>query len=72
MNNCMTSIADNPSPYLELGCANRLEYFQLLADQHGCSVELVAATASLLGMNEDFDGLPAMLEDLSLHGDIEL
>lgn len=50
--------------YQELcGCKDRQEYFEMLADEYGVDVETVETLADALGPNEDFDGLPAVLED---------
>ena len=45
------------------GCKDRQEYFEMLADEYGVDVEIVKALADILGPNEDFGGLPSLLED---------
>lgn len=45
------------------GCANRQEYLEMLADEYSVDIEVVEALADILGPNEDFDGLPMLLED---------
>jgi hypothetical protein len=57
-----------PSNYNEhlqmYGCHSRQEYFEMLADEYGVDVEVVETLADALGPNEDFDGLPSILEDM--------
>lgn len=55
--------------YANVGCKNRREYLQQLADIHGLSIRIIITTANLLGQQEDFDGLPIMLEDIAEEGD---
>lgn len=47
--------------YVRNGYANRREYLESLAEDYGA--EIVFALASMLGQNEDFDGLVTSLED---------
>lgn len=49
--------------YQQEGFANRKEYLSSLADDFGLEESDVFAAASMLGPNEDFDGLITMLED---------
>lgn len=49
--------------YSENGYKNRKEYLECLADDFGCSFDIVLALAGVLGENEDFDGLVSALED---------
>ena len=51
---------DVNSIYKDNGFANRTQYLTHLAQDYGDDVWMVA---DLLGESEDFDGLPAMLED---------
>ena len=50
--------------YERYGCANRQEYLEMVADDHGVDIEMVLAAADVLGPNEDFDGLINILEDM--------
>lgn len=56
-------IAANLESYLEYGCENRAEYFEMLADEYCLSIRTVRALADLLGPREDFDGLVCACED---------
>lgn len=58
----------DPTLYAEHGCRNRREYLTGLADEHGVDVNTVFALASILGPDEDFDGLVTSLEDLACQG----
>lgn len=49
--------------YAEMGFLSRKGYLSNLADEFGVDVETVMALASVLGPNEDFDGLVTALED---------
>ncbi len=49
--------------YQEHGYANRMDYLTSLSFDYGVDLESVVALARMLGANEDFDGLVAMLED---------
>ena len=49
--------------YKAQGYDNRKHYLECLADDFGVSFSTVCAMASLLGPNEDFDGLVTALED---------
>lgn len=50
--------------YQELfGCKDRQEYFEMLAEEYGVDIDTVETLAEVLGPNEDFDGLPSILED---------
>ena len=50
--------------YRENGYSNREHYLSCLAEDYGLDFEeVVGPLAELLGPNEDFDGLIAMLED---------
>jgi len=50
-------------PYLNAGYLSRRAYLEGLALEHGVARESVFALASLLGRNEDFDGLVTAVED---------
>lgn len=49
--------------YQEEGYANRKEYLNDLAEDFGVDNTVVYELASMLGSNEDFDGLITALED---------
>lgn len=57
------------SIYKENGFENRKEYLEDLADTYGIDVQTVFTLASILGSNEDFDGLVCALEDLEMTGE---
>lgn len=52
--------------YQRQGFKDRGEYLASLAAQYEVDPEVVDALATLLGENEDFDGLVTELSDLSL------
>ena len=54
------------SIYTEEGYKNRKDYLNNLADDFGIDRETVFFHASVLGPDEDFDGLVTNLEDLML------
>lgn len=49
--------------YQEYGFENRAEYLKGLAEDYEVEYEDVVMIASMLGPNEDFDGLISSLED---------
>lgn len=49
--------------YQENGFANRRDYLENLAFDYGMDKNEVFTIASLLGKDEDFDGLVSMLDD---------
>jgi len=49
--------------YQENGFANRRDYLENLALDYGMNKTEVFTIASLLGRDEDFDGLVSMLDD---------
>ena len=49
--------------YLENGYENREDYLKSLAENYDVSLNTVHMLASLLGPDEDFDGLVSELED---------
>jgi len=52
------------NPYANYGdSGTRSDYLQSLADEYEVPRDIVNAAADILGSNEDFDGLPSMLED---------
>lgn len=51
------------SIYTEQGYDSRRDYLDSLADDFGIDKTTVYTLASLLGPNEDFDGLVTALED---------
>ena len=57
------------SIYQENGFDNRKAYLIDLAETYGIDVQTVFALASILGSNEDFDGLVTALEDLEMTGE---
>lgn len=50
--------------YQENGYENRKHYLQSLADEYAVGEDKVFALASILGPNEDFDGLVTTLQDM--------
>ena len=56
--------------YQSEGFANRREYLEDLADNFGIDVKTVFTLASILGSNEDFDGLVTALEDFEMTGEL--
>lgn len=58
------------SIYSDEGYKNRKEYLESLAVEYGIRIENVRMAADMLGPDEDFDGLIATLEDMSM--DMEL
>lgn len=51
--------------YQENGYKNRKDYLTCMAEDYGVDTETVFAIASMLGSNEDFDGLISSLEDIA-------
>jgi len=49
--------------YLNLGYNDRRAYLAALAEAYDVPIESVLALAIMLGREEDFDGLPAMLNE---------
>ena len=49
--------------YVEQGYKNRKDYLETLADNYGVPVGDVITLASILGSDEDFDGLVTRIED---------
>ena len=42
----------------------RIEYLKGLAEEYGVELRVVGELARFLGPDEDYDGLPAMLQDM--------
>lgn len=54
----------NDCPYRDRGFPNRAAYLESLAEEYEHDIRMVHALASLLGPEEDFDGLVTALEDM--------
>lgn len=54
------------SIYEEYGYNDRNEYLYGVAKDYGVDTETVFALADVLGEDEDFDGLIAMVEDMEV------
>ena len=52
------------SIYIENGYKNRRDYLECIADDYGIDTQRVFALATILGADEDFDGLICALEDI--------
>jgi len=51
--------------YIEQGYENRRDYLNCLAEDYGVDIDMVLIAASMLGPNEDFDGLVTTIQDES-------
>ena len=51
--------------YVENGYESREDYLKCLSEDHDVDIVIVKNLASLLGEDEDFDGLVTSLEDYS-------
>jgi len=51
--------------YAENGYKSRRDYLESLADQYEISLDEIETISSMLGPDEDFDGLVTSLEDYS-------
>jgi len=49
--------------YVDNGYKNRADYLKSLSEEYGIKLSTVKAMASMLGPDEDFDGLVSELED---------
>jgi hypothetical protein len=49
--------------YVDNGYKNRTDYLKSLSEEYGIKLSTVKAMASMLGPDEDFDGLVSELED---------
>jgi len=54
--------------YIENGYESRKDYLISLSDDFGIDKSIVFSIASMLGSEEDFDGLISMLEDYEYLG----
>ncbi len=52
------------SAYTDNGYKDRGAYLRSLAEEYGIPLDRVQVMASMLGPNEDFDGLVSELEDM--------
>ena len=50
--------------YVKNGFSDRQEYLEYLSEQYEVDISMVQEAAFLLGKEEDFDGLPAVLGDI--------
>ena len=48
--------------YRNKGYKNRIDYLMILSVEYGVPYDTVVAAAERLGHEEDFEGLPALLE----------
>lgn len=53
------------SIYTANGYKSRRHYLECLAEDNGVDLEVVLTLASLMGPNEDFDGLVVEIQDYS-------
>ena len=53
------------SVYKDNGYSGRAEYLRTLSEEYGVEESVVISLASILGPDEDFDGLVTSLEDYS-------
>ena len=53
------------SIYRENGYDSRKHYLECIAEEMGIDIDTVQLMASVLGPNEDFDGLVTSLEDMA-------
>ena len=53
------------SIYTEQGYKSRQDYLEGLAEDYGVDLNMVLIAASMLGPNEDFDGLVTTIQDES-------
>lgn len=51
--------------YQQKGFTSRRDYLECIAYDYGFDISVVFALASVLGSNEDFDGLLSALDDAS-------
>jgi len=51
------------SIYQEEGYKNRKDYLKSMSEEYGVPFDITCMIASMLGPNEDFDGLLCELED---------
>ena len=53
------------SIYIRNGYESRRDYLTQLAEDYGVDLDTVLMMASILGPNEDFDGLVTHIEDMA-------
>lgn len=53
------------SIYTDNGYESRRDYLTQLAEDNGVELDTVLMLASMLGPNEDFDGLVSSIEDMA-------
>jgi hypothetical protein len=53
------------SIYTDNGYESRRDYLTQLAEDYGVDIDTVLMMASMLGPNEDFDGLVTHIEDIA-------
>ena len=51
------------SVYTDAGYKNRRDFLEQLGDEYGADLQTVLEISSVLGPDEDFDGLVSALED---------
>lgn len=51
------------SVYTDEGYKSRMDYLECLAEDNGAELQLVLAAATVLGPDEDFDGLVTLVQD---------
>ena len=51
--------------YTDNGYESRRDYLTQLAEDYGVDIDTVLTMASMLGPNEDFDGLVTHIEDIA-------
>ena len=56
-------MSEDEEVYQNKGYKNRIDYLMLLSVEYGVPYDAVVVAAETLGREEDFDGLPALLED---------
>lgn len=57
------SLTDPYNAYQENGFRNRKEYLENISQEYDCPIGTVLTLASLLGKEEDFDGLIVAMQD---------
>jgi hypothetical protein len=60
------------SVYIQEGYNSRRHYIKCLAEDNGLPFDTVAMLASMLGPNEDFDGLVTACEDAAMEAESAL
>ena len=62
--NDMSKMEKIDCPYILNGYENRRDYLEHLAEDFGVPFRIVAALASMLGKDEDFDGLVSSIDEI--------